>query len=40
MRPVWAAARIASIAGPEIFVRDDDLDLHLGQKVDDVLRPP
>ena len=36
MRPVWAALRIASTAGRKVLVGDDDLDLHLGQKVDDI----
>ena len=36
MRPVWAALRIASIAPSTAFVAEHDLDLHLGQEVDDI----
>ena len=36
MRPVWAALRIASMALVEQVVGEHDLDLHLGQEVDDV----
>jgi hypothetical protein len=36
MRPVWAALRMASIAAFDHVVGDHDLDLHLGQEVDDV----
>ena len=36
MRPVWAALRIASMAASTVVVAEHDLDLHLGQEVDDV----
>jgi hypothetical protein len=36
MRPVWAAFRIASIADSTVSSANDDLDFHLGQKVDDI----
>ena len=36
MRPVWAALRIASMAAFDRIVAEHDLDLHLGQEVDDV----
>ena len=36
MRPVWAALRIASIGAFDGFVAEHDLDLHLGQEIDDI----
>ena len=36
MRPVCAALRIASMAPSTAFVAEHDLDLHLGQKIDDI----
>jgi hypothetical protein len=35
-RPVWAALRMASTTPSTIFVGEHDLDLHLGQEVDDI----
>ncbi len=37
MRPVWAARRIASIGFFDHLVAQHNLDLHLGEKIDDVL---
>jgi hypothetical protein len=36
MRPVWAALRMASIAASAVSSAENDFDLHLRQKVNDV----